>query len=143
MSLMTQTSPPVITQQLSASFRAFSLNSQTYGLSLVINQCALQIMLNFYFHNSQGMVFYNVGWSMSILTAPFIGGLLAEPASKYGAVMRHLPQCVVDVLKRFPFLLPNLVAVFCNVVSIFVFAWKLKETRCNEEGTSPKLNQST
>ena len=75
------------------------------------------------------MVFYNVGWSGSLLLAPFIGGVLAEPASKFPSLMNRLPECVVDFLQRFPFLLPNLTAVLLNVISIMIFIVFMPETR--------------
>ena len=74
------------------------------------------------------------------MLAPFIGGLLADPVGAYPDVVKHLPECLVHFLQSYPFLLPNLVAAFFNVVAIFVFFFKLKETRVksgfNEEVTT-------
>ena len=90
------------------------------------------------------MVFYNIGWSLSIMLAPFIGGLLADPVGAYPDVVKHLPECLVHFLQSYPFLLPNLVAAFFNVVAIFVFFFKLKETRVksgfNKEVTTTTTN---
>ena len=83
-----------------------------------------------------GMVFYNVGWCMAILLAPVIGGLLAEPATKYHEAMEYFPSGVVDKLQKFPFLLPNLIAATINVISVIIFAFKLEETRQGDEDAS-------
>ena len=89
------------------------------------------------------MVFYNIGWSMAILLAPFMGGMLSEPASKYPEAISRLPEGVGEQLRRFPFLLPNLVAALINVISVVIFVWKLKETRQLEDKKNEhdKLNE--
>ena len=75
------------------------------------------------------MVFYDIGWCLSTLLGPFMGGLLADPVNAYPEIVKHLPEWLVNFLHSYPFLLPNLVAAVFNVVAIFVFVFKLKETR--------------
>ena len=77
------------------------------------------------------MVFYDIGWCLSTLLGPFMGGILADPVNAYPEVVKHLPEWLVNFLQTYPFLLPNLVAAVFNVVAIFVFVFKLKETRVN------------
>ena len=78
------------------------------------------------------MVSYMIGWSLGLMLAPFMGGLLAEPLVNYPSLSQQLPKTVVDFLQKFPFLLPNLTAAFLNVISIVIFWFKLKETRVKE-----------
>ena len=82
-----------------------------------------------------GMVFYNIGWSLSIMMAPFIGGLLSDPVLAYPNAMKHFPECFVDLFRAYPFLLPNLVVAIFNFLAIIVFLFKLKETRVKDEIT--------
>ena len=84
------------------------------------------------------MVFYNVGWTASLMLAPFMGGFLADPVFNYPDLADRLPQAVVDVLRRFPFLPPNLAAAFLNAVSVVVFLFKLKETRAETATAHPE-----
>lgn len=64
--------------------------------------------------------------SWGFLICPALGGALAEPLSQYPS-WRPLPW-VSFVLKKYPFLLPNLVAfVFCTCNAILV-SWFLPET---------------
>ena len=58
-----------------------------------------------------------------------MGGLLADPVNAYPDVVKHLPEWLVNFLQTYPFLLPNLVAAVFNFGAIFVFVFKLKETR--------------
>lgn len=75
------------------------------------------------------LTFTAIGWSLSLMTAPFIGGLLAEPIRKYSELMGYLPESCVHLLKAYPFLLPNLFAAMLNIFSVILFVWKLEETK--------------
>ena len=75
------------------------------------------------------MVFLSIGWSLSLMLAPFLGGLLADPLFLYPSLNDSLPEFLVDLLQRYPFLLPNLTVVIFNVVTIIYFFIKLEETR--------------
>ena len=82
------------------------------------------------------MVFYGIGWSLSLMLAPFIGGLLADPVLAYPEIMRQLPECIVEFFSAVPFLLPNLVVAISNVVALIIFLFKMEETRQKDEKRS-------
>ena len=69
------------------------------------------------------------------MLAPFIGGCLSDPVHAYPGAAKRLPQCLADLLREYPFLLPNLVVAVSNVLAIFIFIFKLKETRNKETPT--------
>ncbi|KAK0384126.1 hypothetical protein NLU13_8215 [Sarocladium strictum] len=62
-------------------------------------------------------------WSMGSVIGPSFGGSLSEPATQYPDIFGK-----IEFLKRFPFLLPNLVASIFFIVSTISAAFFLKET---------------
>jgi len=80
-------------------------------------------------NQAPGMVFFGVGWSLSSMIAPFIGGILSEPITKYPSLENTLSYYIVELLKSYPFLLPNLVGITVNVIFFIVFFFYLEETK--------------
>jgi MFS family permease len=60
-------------------------------------------------------------WSMGSVIGPSFGGSLSEPATQYPDVFGK-----IELFKRFPFLLPNLVASIFFIISTLSAAFFLK-----------------
>jgi MFS family permease len=54
-------------------------------------------------------------WSLGSIIGPSFGGFFAEPAEQYPEIFGHL-----ELFKRFPFLLPNLILTIFFLTSVTV-----------------------
>jgi MFS family permease len=68
-------------------------------------------------------------WSLGSIIGPSFGGFFAEPAEQYPEIFGHL-----ELFKRFPFLLPNLILTIFFLTSVTVAILFLHETLPSKKG---------
>jgi len=77
-------------------------------------------------------------WGWGFLISPAIAGALAEPVKQYPDAAWLQDGWVSDVLRRHPFLLPNLLGAACCLIGMAAVALFVRETLPSEKRRSPR-----
>ena len=64
----------------------------------------------------------SMAWATGTIVAPLVGGLLSKPADKYSVLN-------IKLFQEFPYLLPCLICVTCNLNASLVSCFVMRETR--------------
>lgn len=84
-------------------------------------------------HGNSKLESKGVGLLMSMigygtLVAPAVGGCLSQPLLNYPQLANTLPVFVVETLKAFPFLLPNVAGCVLSVITLILITTTVPET---------------
>jgi len=80
-----------------------------------------------------------VTFSVGSIIGPLLSGLTSDPLKQYAVLSRVLPQFLISLLTKFPFLLPNFIMSLMSIVSFFFGLYYLKET--NQRVLSRRVQQ--
>ena len=84
-------------------------------------------------NRGDGFSYMSVAWNIGCMIAPLIGGILCKPAEKYPAIFSS-----TGLFGHYPYLLPCLICVGFNLISVAMISVYMKEPRFNKDTSLSK-----